>query len=139
MAKKGGKLLGLLAIGAAAAGAYYYTQKKDKKVPENMDDEDLDNFDQDLDDGPTAKPSSGKRSYTNLNFSDIEGKVKDAAVKFADTADKCAASVSEKLQGAASKVEDFFDDRKPAEDIEVEADASEDAEDEEPETEETGE
>ncbi len=75
------------------------------------DDEDLDNFDEDFDDGPTPK-ASAKRSYTSLTFGDIENKVKDAAAKVADTADRAAGTIGEKLSQAAGKVEEFFDDRK---------------------------
>jgi len=121
MAKKGGKLLGLLAIGAAAAGTYYYMKNKDSKIPENMDDDDLDNFDEDVDDGPTAKPTE-KRAYTNLDFNTVEKKVKDTVVKFADTADKTASKVSDKLQGCATKIEEFFDDKKTVDETEIPVD-----------------
>lgn len=124
MSKKGNKMIRLVALGAAIAGTYYYLKKKNSDIPANMDDdEDFDNFDEDVDDGPVAK-TSGKRNYTSLNFNDIESKVKDTAVKFADAADRAASTVSEKLQGAAEKVEEFFDDRKPV--IDVTADEEED-------------
>lgn len=126
MSKKGNNLVRLVALGAAIAGTYYYLKKKNSDIPANMDDdEDFDNFDEDVDDGPVAK-TSGKRNYTSLNFNDIESKVKDTAVKFADAADKASSTVSEKLQGAAEKVEEFFDDRKTTINVtpeEVEANA----------------
>lgn len=127
MAKKGGKLLGLIAIGAAAAGAYYYSQKK-KETPKDMGDEDIDNFDQDLDDGPTPAPEV-KRTYTSLDFNTVEKKVKDTVVKLADTADRTASLVSDKLSGCATKIEEFFDDKKAEEDLVVNVDSVEASED----------
>ena len=122
MAKKGGKILGILALGAAAAGTYLYLQKKNSEIPENMeDDEDLDNFDE------SEETTEDKRSYTSLNFSTVEQKVKDTATKFAGSAEKAYATVEEKLQGAAEKIEEFFDDRKTAH---LEEDAEEKIEEE---------
>ncbi len=124
MAKKRSKLLSLLAIGAAAAGTYYYLKKKNEDIPENMDDDDdLDNFDEDVDDGPA--PKTGKRSYVSLDFNTVEKKVQDCVSKVAETADKAASVIGEKLQDAAGRVEEFFDDRKASEDC---ADAAAEAE-----------
>lgn len=123
MAKKRSKLLSLMAIGAAAAGTYYYLKKKNESIPENMEeDDDLDNFDEDVDDGPVTK--EGKRSYVSLDFNTVEKKVQDCVAKVAETADKAASVIGEKLQDAAGRVEEFFDDRKSAETAE-EAEASE--------------
>lgn len=120
MAKKKNGFLKLLIVGAAAAGAYYYLKKKDSEIPANMDeDEDFDNFDEDVDDGPTSK-SSVKRNYVSLDFNTVEQKAKDAAVKVAETAEKAASQISEKLQTAAGKVEEFFDDRNKPIDVDVE-------------------
>lgn len=114
MAKKGHKLFTLLAISAAAAGAYYYFQKKNSNIPVNMeDDEDLDNFDEDVDDGPVTK-TSGKRSYVNLDFNAMGEKVQSVAGKVADTAGKAATTIGNFVSQAESKVEEFFDDRKAA-------------------------
>ena len=51
MAKKFGKfLLTTAAIGAVAAGVYYYLQGKGSFVDDDFDDDDdFDNFDEDLD------------------------------------------------------------------------------------------
>lgn len=133
MAKKKHGFLKFLVVSAAAAGTYYYLKKKNSDIPENMDDEDdIDNFDEDVDDGPVAK-SAGKRNYVNLDFNTVEQKAKDAAAKVAETAEKAAATIGEKLQSAAGRVEEFFDDRKAAEETEAEEEIL-DAE--EPETEE---
>lgn len=123
MAKKRSKLLSLLAIGAAAAGTYYYLKKKNCEIPENMDDDDdLDNFDEDVDDGPA--PKTGKRSYVSLDFNTVEKKVQDCVSKVAETADKAASVIGEKLQDAAGRVEEFFDDRKPADDCSCDCETS---------------
>ena len=112
MAKKGSKFLGLLVIGAAAAGTYYYLKRRNSEIPADMnDEEDVDNFDVDVDDGPTPKPTT-KRAYVSLDFNTASMKVQDAVSKVADTAEKTASVISEKLQTAAGKVEEFFDDRK---------------------------
>ncbi len=111
MARKKSKLLPLVVISAAAAGAYYYFKKKNEEIPENMDDEDLDNFEEDVEEAS----SKSKRSYVSLDFNTVEKKVQEAVTKVADTADKAASVIGEKLQSAAGKVEEFFDDRKPAE------------------------
>lgn len=121
MAKKHG-FLKLLVIGAAAAGTYYYLKKKNSGIPTNMeDDEDFDNFDEDVDDGPASKGAS-KRSYVSLDFDTVSEKAKDAANKFAEAADKAAGVIGEKLGKAAGKVEEFFDDRKPVPDVDIEID-----------------
>ena len=135
MAKKGGKLVILAAVGAACAGAYYMYKKKNETIPENMED-------LDLDDGPTAdidkveeaaeetaEKTEGKRTYTSLSFSDVEKKAKDIGEKVASGAEKAAGVLSEKFQSAATRVEEFFDDKKNAvEDAEVSEAAEEVAE-----------
>lgn len=144
MAKKGGKLAILAAVGAACAGAYYVYKKKNEAIPENMEDEDLN-----LDDGTAAaideteadaegqaeekteekaeEKTEGKRAYTSLSFSDVEKKAKDIGEKVASSAEKAAGVLSEKFQSAATRVEEFFDDKKnAAEDAEV-SDVAEEA------------
>jgi len=116
MAKKGKKLLSLMALAAAAAGTYCYLKKKNEDIPANMEDDDFDEFDVDVDDGPVSKSSNGKRSYVSLDFNTVEEKVKGAVSKVADAADKAKEVVGEKLNVAAGKVEEFFDDRKTADD-----------------------
>ena len=107
MAKGGKRLLGLLAIGAAAAGTYYYLQKKNSSIPTNMeDDEDLDNFEEDME----AKEEKGKRSYVSLDFDKVEQKVQGAAEKIGEVAGKAASSIGNMFAQAEGKVEDFFDE-----------------------------
>ena len=85
MAKKGKKFLSLMALAAAAAGTYCYLKKKNSNIPENMeDDDDFDNFDVDVDDGPTSRGTSGKRSYVSLDFNSAKEKVMDVASKVAE-------------------------------------------------------
>ena len=101
-----------MARAAAAAGTYCYLKKKNEEIPTNMEDDDFDEFDVDVDDGPVSKSSNGKRSYVSLDFNTVEEKVKGAVSKVADAADKAKEVVGEKLGVAAGKVEEFFDDRK---------------------------
>ncbi|MBR5993699.1 MAG: hypothetical protein IK018_07825 [Lachnospiraceae bacterium] len=113
MAKKGKKFLSLMALAAAAAGTYCYLKKKNSNIPENMeDDDDFDNFDVDVDDGPTSRGTSGKRSYVSLDFNSAKEKVMDVASKVAEKAEELSAAAGEKFNAAAGKVEEFFDDRK---------------------------
>lgn len=111
MAKFGKTLFALAAIGAAAAGTYYYMQKKNGEIPANMeDDDDFDSFDVDAEDGnATAK---AKRSYVNIDLDAVEEKAKDFAGKAANVAVKAADSFSSFVSQAEGKVEEFFDDRK---------------------------
>ena len=62
MAKKFGKfLVAATAIGAAAVGAYYYLQGKDKAArPVEDEDDDFDDFSDDLDE------DEGERGYVTL-------------------------------------------------------------------------
>ena len=130
MAKKGKKLLSLMALAAAAAGTYCYLKKKNEEIPTNMEDDDYDDFDVDVDDGPVSKSSNGKRSYVSLDFNTVEEKVKGAVSKVADAADKAKEVVGEKLNVAAGKVEEFFDDRKTDfEDTDAPAESGEPSED----------
>lgn len=123
--RKKNRLLSLMAIGAAAAGTYYYLKKKNEKVPENMEeDEDLDNFDEEVDED---RPKAEKRSYVPLDFGTVEKKVQDAVTKVAGTADKAASVIGEKLQVAAGKVEEFFDDRKASAETPCEETSEEEA------------
>lgn len=100
MAKKFGKfLMFTAAVGAVAAGAYYYMQNKNKNNFEDDDDfDDFDDFSEDLDDDETTKDSSAKeRSYVSLNLDDAN----PAEEKVSDTV-----TTPENLE----KVEEFFDE-----------------------------
>lgn len=130
MAKKGGKLVTLVALGAAAAGTYYYFKKKNEEIPMNMeDDEDIDSFDEDVDAEP--QPKSDKRPYVSLDFNTVEQKVKEAVNKVADTANVAASTIGDALNKAGERVEEFFDDRKNVVVNEDLANAAESAMDEE--------
>lgn len=85
MAKKFGKfLLFSAAVGAAAAGVYYYLQNKSAD-DFDFDDEDLDDL-EDTDSKDCAPKESGERSYVDLNpeASDAEA----AAEQKADTVEE---------------------------------------------------
>lgn len=121
MAKKFGKFLMVTAaLGAVAAGAYYYLQKKDGFADENFDDDDdFDNFDDDLEED-TAKDAS--RNYVDLNLDKAEEFKEGIDAAKADTADKIvgaaeetAGKVKEEADKAKVKVEEFFDDEDGAE------------------------
>lgn len=66
MSKKFGKFLLFSAIaGAAAYGAYQYLQNKEQTASPAAADDDLDDFNEDLDEEPTADK---ERSYVSLNL-----------------------------------------------------------------------
>lgn len=110
MAKLGKSLFALAAIGAAAAGTYYFL-KKNENIPANMEDDE--DFDCDIDvDGEEA--AAPKRSYVNLDFNTVEEKAKDLAGKAAGFATKAGDSIQNFFSQAEGKVEEFFDDRKNA-------------------------
>ena len=81
MAKGFGKfVLFCAAVGAAAAGAYYYLNKQDELYPEYYDD-DFDDFD-DFDDGESA---SG-RNYVDIEHG--QEKAEDAAENASDAVEE---------------------------------------------------
>ena len=130
MAKKGKKFLSLMALAAAAAGTYCYLKKKNSDIPDNMeDDDDFDNFDVDVDDGPVSKGPNSKRSYVSLDFNTAKEKVMDVASKVAEKAEEISAVAGEKFNAAAGKVEEFFDDRKSSDDTDAPAESGEPSED----------
>lgn len=106
MAKKFGKFLMVTAaLGAVAAGAYYYLQGRERSVDDDFnDDDDFDNFDDDLEDGAPAKETD--RTYVDLDMDKAEG--------FKEGIDAAKAGTADKIVGAADKaevkVEEFFDD-----------------------------
>lgn len=112
MAKKFGKrLLGLAVVGAAAAGVYYYL-KKENEIPVNLEDEDedLDNFDDTLE-----EEGKNKRAYVNLDFETVENKAKEVAEKAGEFVKKSADTFESFVSQAGTKVEEFFDDKKSTE------------------------
>lgn len=99
MAKKFGKfLMFTAAVGAVAAGAYYYMQNKNKNDFEDDDDfDDFDDFSEDLDNDEASNDNSKKeRSYVSLNLDDA----KPAEEKIPE------AATPENIE----KVEEFFDE-----------------------------
>ena len=120
MAKKFGKFLMVTAVlGAAAAGAYYYLQNRDRLTDEDFDeDDDLDDFDDDLDD-ETSKETD--RNYVDLDLEKAEEFKEGLKAATAEATDKVVGAVKETAEKTADtvkkaanktevKVEEFFDD-----------------------------
>lgn len=103
MAKGFGKfLLFTAAASAAAYGAFCYLRKKEVITTVN-DDDDVVDFDEDLDGEPTKA-----RSYVNLTF--------DKA-KAEDLAKSAVKKAKETISGGVQKVEEFFNDEPQVVDI----------------------
>lgn len=116
MAKKGKSFFTAVAISALAAGAYYLYKKSSTEIAVDMDDdEDVDSFDEELDEeeikDETAKDKE-KRSYVSLDLNTATQKVQDAANKVVDVAGKAAVSLGNIIKQGEERVEEFFDDRK---------------------------
>lgn len=117
MAKKFGKFLMVTAaLGAVAAGVYYYLQGKDNFVDDNFDDDDdFDNFNDDLDDEETAQDAD--RNYVDLDLEKadefkegLNAAKAEATDKIVGAAQETAEKVKEAADKAEVKVEEFFDD-----------------------------
>ena len=117
MAKKFGKILMVTtALGAAAAGAYYYLKGKDRFADDDFDDDDdFDNFDDDLEEGETAKEAD--RNYVDLDLEKAEDFKEGLNAAKAEATDKVVGAVQETADKAKEtadkaevKVEEFFDD-----------------------------
>ena len=117
MAKKFGKFLMVTAaLGAVAAGAYYYLQGKDRFVDDDFDDDDdFDNFDDDLENGEAAKDAD--RNYVDLDLDKaeefkegLEAAKAEATDKVVGAVKETAEKVKEEADKAKVKVEEFFDD-----------------------------
>lgn len=114
MAKKFGKLVLFSALaGAAAAGTYYYLQKKHEDPFKDMNDiDDFDDFDDDFDDedDDTMEIPHGKnRSYVSL---DLDSAKEIIGEKVLETIDKTKEkivqfNVAEKLDKAKEFVEEL--------------------------------
>ena len=113
MAKKFGKFVMFSALaGAAAAGTYYYLQKKNEDPLKDMDDiDDFDDFDDDFDDDDDdmEMPHSKNRSYVSL---DLESAKEIIGEKVIETIDKTKEkivqfNVAEKLDKAKEFVEEM--------------------------------
>lgn len=115
MAKNFGKLVlfGSI-IGAAAAGTYYYLQKKDDIPSKDIDDiDDFDDFDEDLDEdldnNVSAAHNPKTRSYVSLNFENTKELIGEKVIETLDkTKEKFVEfNVPEKLDKAKEFVEEI--------------------------------
>ena len=127
MAKKFGRFVLFSALaGAAAAGTYYYLQKKQDDPLKDIDTaDDFDDFDDDFDDDTEDTPSE---SHTNKNRSyvslDLDSAKEIIGEKVIETIDKTKEkienfNVSEKLDKAREIIEEMT---QPAEDTQPEED-----------------
>lgn len=107
MAKKLGKLalFGALA-GAAAAGTYYYLQKKNTVPADNIDDfDDFDDFDEDLDDDffdEAANNTNAANSKPHAHIPiDLDNAKEIIGEKVIETLDKAKEIISDRISPAA--------------------------------------
>lgn len=107
MAKKFGKFMLFSALaGAAAAGTYYYLQRKQSEQNVSFDDaDDFDIFDEDIDNDMNT--SAKNRSYVSLEFENAKEKLGEKVIEAIDkTKEKVEQfNVSEKLDKAKEFVE----------------------------------
>lgn len=113
--KKFGKfLLFSAAVGAVAAGAYYYLQNKNGVSNEESDeDDDFDDFSEDLDMDSSKSSNAGKRSYVSLDFDSADNTDKACAEKPSsetETAKEALDNLDKAAESAVAEVEDFFDE-----------------------------
>lgn len=108
MAKKFGKfLVAVTAIGAAAAGAYYYLQGKDRAVrPAADEDDDFDDFSEDLDE------EEAERGYVTLTPERVTETVKKAAGEAKDFAQFAAEEAKEFAHGVIQGTKEALAARK---------------------------
>lgn len=111
--KKFGKfLLFSAAVGAVAAGAYYYFQNKEKISNDDFDeDDDFDDFSEDLD-SESAHTDPAERSYVSLDLNNenasSSGSEKTAENDF-DTKEALN-NLEKAAESAKAEVEEFFDE-----------------------------
>ena len=116
--KKFGKfLLFSAAIGAVAAGAYYYLQNKDAVSNDELDDDvDFDDFSEDLD---SESSDSAERSYVSLVFDTTETSTEEPSTEETsaeetssedDTAKEALSNLEKAAESAKTEVEEFFDE-----------------------------
>ena len=108
MAKKFGKfVLTVTALGAAAVGAYYYLQGKEKPAkPVAYDDDDFDDFSEDLDEEPE------ERTYVTLTPEKVTETVKKAAEEAKDFAQFAAGEAKEFAQDVIQSTKEAIAARK---------------------------
>jgi len=109
MAKKFGKfLLGCAVVTAAAAGAYYYMQKKGIKLPDFdvNDDDDFDDFDEDVD------VEESPRTYVSLNpVGETAAEAEEPLFEETEAAEGDFTPLAEQLMEKKDEtVEEFFDE-----------------------------
>jgi len=135
MAKKLGKLalFGALA-GAAAAGTYYYLQKKHSDLDDEFDDfDDFDDFDEDLDDDLLDEPvnntsASSAKAHAHLSI-DLDSAKEIIGEKVIETLDKTKEkleqlNVPEKLDKAKEIISDKISPAASPEPVYTEMDMS---------------
>lgn len=92
------------AAGAAAAGVYYYLNKKDGKLNEDSEDDDFDDFD-DFDDDTDSTSDEHGRGYVNIGHGSKETNHSD------DKPDESTEDESDaKADETPDETEEFFDD-----------------------------
>jgi len=111
--KKFGKfLLFSAAVGAVAAGAYYYLQNKNVISKDDTDeDDDFDDFSEDLDNDNSS--DTGKRSYVSLDFDSAEktgAASSENTSAETDTAKEALDNLNKAAESAKAEVEEFFDE-----------------------------
>ncbi len=120
MAKKFGKfLMTTAALGAFAAGAYYFLTKKDHNLDGDLDeDDDFDDFDEDLDE------DDEDRKYVDLDLgknTEKNDEAEEKADEFKEGINAAKAETTDKIVGEGGNdvkaaeeteadVEEFFDD-----------------------------
>lgn len=129
MAKKLGKLalFGALA-GAAAAGTYYYLQKKNAAPAEDFDDlDDFDDFDEDLDDDFFDDSTAGKaHPHIPIDLDNAKEKIGEKVIETLDkTKEKLEQlNVPEKIDRAKELISDRISPAAPVETEYTEMDMS---------------
>lgn len=114
MAKKFGKLVIFSALaGAAAAGTYYYLQKKNDNPFKDTDDiDDFDDFDDDIEDDfedTTSHNNSKNRAYVSLDLDSAKEIIGEKVIETLDkTKEKIEQfNVSEKIDKAKEIIEEM--------------------------------
>lgn len=86
------------AVGAAAAGAYYYLSKRDEALADELDDDFYEDFDDFEDDDDVANDSRfGNRKYVDIKTSEDDKASKEA-------------TSAETKEAQPDSSEEFFDD-----------------------------
>lgn len=93
------------AVGAAAAGAYYYLSKKDKELADNLDDDDYEDFDDFEEDDDYSSEIKFGRKYVDISSADESKETIEKDNEELDEADP-----DENKQPDSS--EEFFNDEK---------------------------